>query len=346
MLMVGGDGVIVLVNKQLEGQFGYRGNELVGQKVEMLMPERFRTMHPGLRHGFFAQPEARTLGHGRELLALRKDGSEFPVEIGLSPMRTEQGLFVLASVVDVTERRQVEQELRENHEELQRLAAQILGAQETERRRIARELHDDFGQDLALVSVELDLLRQRLQASPAEAAPRIQAISDRVKQLSSSIHDLSHQLHPMKLEQLGLVAALGGLCKELGQNHDLSIEFTHEQVPETIPHEAALCLYRIAQEALRNVVKHSGAASAMALLAGRSGSLVLEVRDDGRGFDSTGVAGQGGLGLVSMRERLRLLDGELAIDTGPDAGTRLVARVPLATAPSASVESTPGLTGR
>lgn len=236
-------------------------------------------------------------------------------------------------------RRQVQQQLRESHEELRRLAHEILGAQEMERRRIARELHDDFGQDLALVSVELDLLRQRLPGSPQETEARIQATSDRVKQLSSAIHDLSHQLHPLKLEQLGLVAALGSLAKELGQNHAVQVEFTHQDVPASLPEEVAFCLYRVAQEALRNVVKHSGAASASAALAAQNGSLVLEVRDDGRGFDAAGVAGQGGLGLVSMRERLRLVGGELTVQSQPEAGTRVVAQVPLGTAAAANVES-------
>jgi signal transduction histidine kinase len=241
-------------------------------------------------------------------------------------------------------RRQMEQRLRESHEELRRLAAQILGAQETERRRIARELHDDFGQDLALVSVELDLLRQRLPAAPAEAEDRIRATSDRVKQLSSSIHDLSHQLHPMKLEQLGLVAALGGLCKEVGQNHGIPIEFTHRDIPATLAQEVALCLYRIAQEALRNVVKHSGAGGASVVLAGQNGALTLEVRDTGQGFDPAEAAGQGGLGLVSMRERLRLLAGELTVESQPGGGTRLLAFVPLAMPASASLQSKPHVT--
>jgi signal transduction histidine kinase len=265
---------------------------------------------------------------------------------GLAALVGIQALLIAGLLVQRSRRaraehgqRQVEQQLRESHEELRRLAAQILGAQEAERRRIARELHDDFGQDLALVSVELDLLRQRLSKSPEEAEARILSTSDRVKQLSSSIHDLSHQLHPMKLEQLGLVAALGSLSKELGQNHAVQVEFAHRDIPATLSQEVAFCLYRVAQEALRNVVKHSGAASASASLVGRSGSLALEIRDNGRGFDPTTVVGQGGLGLVSMRERLRLVGGELTVESQPGAGTRLLAQVPLGTAASANVQS-------
>ena len=346
VLMVGGDGQIVLVNKQLERLFGYRSAELVGRKVEVLMPERYRAMHPGLRHGFFAHPEERPMGAGRELFALRKDGTEFPVEIGLSSMRTPQGMFVLASVIDMTERRRVECELRESHEELRRLAAEILGAQEMERRRIARELHDDFGQDLALVSVELDLLQQRPPASADEAQARIQEVSDRVKHLSSSIHDLSHQLHPMKLEQLGLIAAIRGLCKELSQNHGVRLDFTDDDSHLSPSPEVALCLYRVTQEALRNVVKHSGAASASVRLRTLGETLALEVRDAGRGLDPADLAAQGGLGLVSMRERLRLVDGELTVESQPGEGVHLLAQVPLSTASSASIQSVTNATSR
>lgn len=243
-------------------------------------------------------------------------------------------------------RSQMEQELRESREELRRLAAEILGAQEMERRRIARELHDDFGQDLALVSVELDLLRQRLPATAAEAQERIQGTSDRVKQLSSAIHDLSHQLHPMKLEQLGLVAAIRGLCNELSQSHAMRIDFRHEEVPSSLPPEVALCLYRIAQEAARNVVKHSGAASASVSLYTLGETLILDVCDAGRGFDPASVAAQGGLGLISMRERLRLVGGELVVDSQPESGTRLLAQVPLGRAGSSNVQSRPHDTSR
>lgn len=241
-------------------------------------------------------------------------------------------------------RSQMEKQLRGTHEELRRLAAEILGAQEMERRRIARELHDDFGQNLALVSVELDLLRQRPPATAADAKERIQGTSDRVKQLSSAIHDLSHQLHPMKLEQLGLVAAIRSLCKELTQIHVVRIDFHPDDVPPTLPADVALCLYRVAQEALRNVVKHSGAASASVSLWTTGKTLDLEVRDAGRGFDPASVPAQDGLGLVSMRERLRLASGELTVESRPGAGARLLAQVPLGTAGSAYVQSRPDVT--
>ena len=154
-------------------------------------------------------------------------------------------------------------------------------------------------------------------------------LSGRVKQLSSAVHDLSHQLHPTKLEQLGLVAAVRGLCNELGHAHGLGIEFAAEQVPSSIPDDTALCLYRIAQEALRNVIKHSGARHARVELRGSPDAISLRISDDGSGFDPDSAAGKGGLGLVSMRERLRLVGGEITIDSRPSGGARIDVRIPL-----------------
>jgi PAS domain S-box-containing protein len=329
MLMVGQDGRIVLANAQMEKLLGYRKEEMLGQPVEMLLPERFRAKHPSFRNHFFSSPEVRAMGAGRDLFARCKDGHEVPVEIGLSPVRTDAGLFVLASVIDVTERLLAVEGLRESQRELRVLTGRLLQAQETERRRIARELHDDLNQSLALLSVELDVLGRGSPDSAAELGGRVRELSARVKQLSSAVHDLSHQLHPAKLEQLGLVAAVRGLCQELGRSHALAIEFTHPGVPEAIPEDVALCLYRIVQEALRNVIKHSGAEHAGVELSGAEDAICLRIADDGAGFDPGSARAGGGLGLVSMRERLRLINGTIAIDSAPFGGTRIEVCVPL-----------------
>jgi PAS domain S-box-containing protein len=329
MLMVGRDGRIVLANAQMEKLFGYGKAEMLGQRVEMLVPERFRKNHPAQRDGFFAMPEVRPMGAGRDLFGRRKDASEFPVEIGLSPVQTDTGLFVLASIVDITERRRAEEGLRESQHELRVLAGRLLQTQETERGRIARELHDDLGQSLALLSVEMDLLRQKPCESAAQLKGRIQELSTRVKQLSSSVHELSHKLHPSKVKQLGLVAAVRAVCRELAQTHGVPIDFTQRQVSDKLPEDTALCLYRIVQEALRNVIKHSGARRASVELLQSADMLCLRIVDDGSGFDPMEVPGSGGLGLVSMRERLHLVRGQIAIDSRPARGTRIDVRVPL-----------------
>jgi signal transduction histidine kinase len=217
-------------------------------------------------------------------------------------------------------------------------------AEELERRRIARELHDDIGQGLALLSIEIDLLGREPPATPAEFASRVQGLSIRVRELSSAVHGLSHQLHPSKVEQLGLVAALRGLCQEVGVGHDLEVTFTHFDVPEVVTPATALCLYRVGQEALRNVVRHSGTARAAVELAGTPDGLRLVVSDRGAGFDPAAL-GVVGLGLVSMRERLQMAGGELTIHARPGGGVRLAARVPAPAYRSAGTdEPTPAST--
>jgi PAS domain S-box-containing protein len=579
MVMIGEDGNIILANAYLQRLFGYRKEEMLGRPVEMLVPERFRGEHPAQRARFLASPEPRLMGEGGDLFGRRKDGSEFPVEIGLTPVRSEQGTSVLATIIDITQRRlaeraleaserryrtlfdnandaifletenddiigvnqracdllgysreellamkvpnlqapevrglpgtvikgelathqdhafegldvhrngrripveitdavieenggrfvlsivrditerkqaedalresearfrlmadaapilvwasgpdkactyfnrpwleftgrsleqelgngwaesvhaddmarclkvytthfdarqpfeveyrlrrhdgeyrwildrgvprhtpsgefagyigacidvtdrkHAEQELRTSYRRQQNLASRLLTAQESERRRIARELHDDLSQGLALLAVEMEVLSRKPPETVAQVAECLQELAANVKELSSSVHDLSHRLHPSKLEQLGLVASVGGLCKELTQAKGLPIVFAPKEVPDGIPEHVALCLYRIVQEALGNIIKHSGARHATVELTGPSDSVCLRVIDDGDGFDPNLTDGKGGLGLVSMRERLRLVGGELAIHSRLGGGTRIEVRVPL-----------------
>jgi signal transduction histidine kinase len=258
--------------------------------------------------------------------------------IGGVVLSVVEALLIVALLLERMSRRRAEGVLRSSQGELWALTGRLLQAQETERRRIARELHDDLNQSLALLAVELDLLAQSPPGTGAPLEVRVQGLSGRVKQMSSTVHDLSHQLHPTKLEQLGLVAALRGLCGELGPAHGLSIDFAAEGVPTSIPGDTALCLYRIAQEALRNVIKHSGARHARVELRGGPDAVTLRVSDDGSGFDTASVAGKGGLGLVSMRERLRLVGGEISLKSRTSGGTRVEVRTPLGAADAVGEE--------
>jgi signal transduction histidine kinase len=240
-----------------------------------------------------------------------------------------EALLIVALLLERKSRMRAEEVLRERQRELGKLTGRMLEAQESERRRIARELHDDLNQSLALIAVELDLIAQNPTRLADTSDARVREISGRVKQLSSAVHDLSHQLHPTKLEQLGLVAAVGGLCRELSSAHGLLIEFDAGRLTSTIPADTALCLYRIAQEALSNVIKHSGARQARVELRGGPEAVFLSIADDGSGFDPGSVAGKGGLGLVGMRERLRLVGGQISVDSRPSGGTRIDVRTPM-----------------
>jgi signal transduction histidine kinase len=247
--------------------------------------------------------------------------------VGAISLFVLQTALIVALLVQMARRRRADDGLRRSQNELRILTGRLLETQEIESRRIARELHDDLGQGLALLTIELQLLRQKPPDAASELSGRLQGLLARVKHLSSSVHGLSHQLHPSKLEQLGLVAAIGSLCRELADSHGLKIEFTHDQVPAALSPDTAVCLYRIAQEGLSNAIKHGGARQAEVELIGTADSISLRIVDHGRGFDPRRVHGSG-LGLVSMRERVLHIGGEITIDSQPSRGTRLQVRVP------------------
>ena len=212
--------------------------------------------------------------------------------------------------------------LRASYDQISDLGGRLIQAQENERARIARELHDDVGQQIALVVGDL----QRA-ADLGERFAR--AALGRAHGLAKSVHDLSHRLHPVKLRLLGLPAALNSLQHELS-GPGMTITFTHANVPNALPEDVTLCLYRVVQEALQNAVKHSGAREILVHLQGGEAALTATVVDDGAGFDVDAKFGKG-LGLVSMTERLEAVGGTLRIRSAPGGGTRLTMKVPAAT---------------
>jgi PAS domain S-box-containing protein len=227
----------------------------------------------------------------------------------------------IGSCLDVTDRRSVEATLRE-------LSGRLISAQESERVRIARELHDDLGQQVALLQMSIDRFEAGLSNLSDDAVQQLRAISRGTERMASGIHKTAHRLHPFKLEVVGLVTALNGLCREFSEQHELSVQFVQHDMPPVLSQDVSLCLFRIAQEALHNVVKHAKVSKATVELSGRNGDIELSVADAGAGFDVDSAAAKGGLGLVSMRERLRLVGGRLSIEALHRQGTRISACVP------------------
>ena len=203
----------------------------------------------------------------------------------------------------------------------------LIAAQEEERRKIARELHDDLSQRVALLMIRIDQLKAAV--SEKQHQRQLNSLSQAADEIATTIHQLSRQLHPSKLERLGLVAALSSHCRELSSPHNLQVQFEPRDIPNNIPIEISVCLYRVLQEALRNVVRHSGARKAQVQLQGCFGGIELIVSDTGSGFEMTPERLTGGLGLTSMYERVSLLQGELTIESSQLRGTRIGAWVPL-----------------
>jgi PAS domain S-box-containing protein len=226
---------------------------------------------------------------------------------------------------DVTERRKNEEALRD-------LSRRLIRAHEQERSRLARELHDDLTQRLARLAIDLGRIDQGVDG--ASAAETVRSVRDGLARLSEDVHSLSYRLHPTVLEDLGLAAALKAECERLARQESVAVDVKLQEVPETVPQETALCLFRVAQESLRNVARHAEARTVDLSLRQLEGGLELVVRDDGVGFDPAGQRERGHLGIASMRERVNLLAGELEHDSAPGKGTTVMVWVPLETATS------------
>jgi signal transduction histidine kinase len=251
--------------------------------------------------------------------------------VGAITVVLAQSVLIAGLLVQRARRRQAEAQVRGGQAELQKsyerihdLGARLLNAQEGERARIARDLHDDVSQQMALLEIDLELLGRAVPTSEEELAD--EALR-RARDIAKTVHDLSHRLHPAKLRLIGLVAALNGLQRELSQA-DLRITFTHDSVPSAIASEVTLCVFRVVQEALQNAVKYSRAQEVSVHLAGDQGSLILNISDDGVGFEVEKVWGKG-LGLISISERLDAIGGTVRIHSSPGAGTRLDVTIPL-----------------
>jgi signal transduction histidine kinase len=205
----------------------------------------------------------------------------------------------------------------------------LIDAQEEERRRIAREIHDDYAQRLALLATDLEELADGVGDSPFGAGQRLRNIEDQIGELGADLHSLSHRLHSSTLESLGLVAGAKAFCEEFANQQGIQVNFVHENIPLGIPGDVALCLFRITQEGLRNIKRHSGAGRAEVRLEGSGNKLHLSVADRGVGFDQNKRSPRDGIGIRSMAERLRSLGGHLEITSRPMEGTRIDAWLPL-----------------
>ena len=220
--------------------------------------------------------------------------------------------------VDITDLKQAKMELMQ-------LTERLIRAQEDERQRLARDLHDDIGQRLSLLIIGLDRLKHELSMDLRAEREQVAGALEEASELATDIHALSHQLHSSKLQHLGLKSALRELCSQMSRQHSIEVELFAEKVPWAVTEERSLCLYRVAQEALKNAAKHSGSAKIEVELGVEHGLLQLKVRDDGQGFDVNNY--EPGLGLASMRERMRMVGGTLEIHSIPGKGTEIVTRV-------------------
>jgi PAS domain S-box-containing protein len=227
----------------------------------------------------------------------------------------------IGSCIDLTERKLAEDALAD-------VGRRLIEAHEEERTWIARELHDDISQQIALLAVQLDQWNQQLPDSAVEFHDHIHHARQSLSEIAEDIQALSHRLHSSKLEYLGIVAAANSFCKELAEQKKVEVDFSHAGIPASLPKEISLCLFRVLQEALQNAVKHSGAQNFRVELCGAAEEVQLIVSDRGVGFHPQDATNHRGLGLVSMRERMQLVGGQISVKSQPGRGTTIHARVP------------------
>lgn len=296
---------------------GVEAQELLGRPREVFpeMPERWKEVNRRALQG-------ETLRADED--SWESAGSTRWARWEVRPWRKPDGNIggILVFAEDITERKRMEQTLSD-------MTRKLIESQDQERARIARELHDDIVQRLALSAVELGELQQSLQGEPPENKQRIAALGQTITEISTDLQTMSHELHSSKLEYLGLAVAARSCCREFAEHHKLDIDFQCHDVPARLPQEVSLCLFRVLQEALNNAVKYSGSRKIQVRLWETSGELHLTTNDSGKGFDLEQALQGAGLGLISMRERVRLTGGTITIDSGPNHGTRIHARVPM-----------------
>jgi PAS domain S-box-containing protein len=298
------DGIILSWNAAAERIFGFTRAEAIGRPVSILIPS-WRGPVDGMALQRLAEgPRIDPY----EAIGITKSEGTLNLSVTIAPLRDADGtVFGMAAIVrDITANKRAE-------EALSQLSRRLLEAQEQERHRIARELHDDIGQRLAALAFNL--------AGSTE-------LQQQVMELASDVQALSHELHSSRIELLGVGAAMRHFCSDFGAQQNCAVDFASQDLPNELPPEISLCLFRILQEGVHNATKHSGVRQVEVRLHGSKGHIHLMVRDHGKGFDVAAARGGRGIGLISMEERLKLVGGDLTISSQPNGGATIHARVP------------------
>ncbi len=318
--------------KDEHGQYTYLSDSYLKQLGVRAEDRRGKTdfeIYPRAIAEEFAKNDqaALTLGHPIEVTeeSIGPDGEPCTWLTYKFPFQDASGQMAVGGIgVDITERKIA-------REALQALTGRLIHTQEEERARIARELHDDFSQRLALLGISLAQLWKKLPLESVAERESVLEMLKGTKEFSTDLHTLSHELHSSRLEHVGLQSALNGLCRDVREKQKIEVKFTGSELQFKLSQDAALCLFRVAQEALANVVKHSGAKAAQVALETDGSEVTLRIRDSGKGFNPVARKSNAGIGLIGMSERLRLVGGQLFVRSQPDCGTEIVAAVPRST---------------
>jgi PAS domain S-box-containing protein len=320
---------VVLFNKAAEAVFGWLRAEAIGAPLDRFIPARYRAEHAAhVRKFAETGVSSRRMGESRIVKGLRRSGEEFPIDASISQI-SEGGQRLLTVIVrDVTKRVENEEALKRSREEIRMLAMAATTAREQEKSRIARELHDELGQALTALKIDIGWLREKAGAA-GEVGEKLAAMQALVDRTVAAARRISADLRPLMLDDLGLAAATEWLVQSFTQRTGIAcaLEATEDDLDLQDPHATAV--FRVIQESLTNVARHAQATKVTVTVDRKAGEVRLSVRDDGRGFDAGGSPRRGSFGLMGLRERASLLGGEASIESAPGQGTTIRMSLPL-----------------
>ena len=320
---------IVLFNRAAEQTFRCPRREALGGPLERFIPQRWRQAHRAHVEEFGRTGvTSRRMGDVTTLWGVRADGEEFPIEASISQAGAEGGRYYTVILRDITLRKQAEDALKASQRELRELSARVLEAREEEKAHIARELHDELGQLLTALKMDLGWLRERLPAD-AQLAARAAEMGALLDRTVGSTRRISADLRPLMLDDLGLADAAAWLVEDFAKRSGVACRIDVSEEVQGVSKAVATAVYRAVQESLTNIGRHAGARNAWVVLGAADGALYAEIEDDGRGIAPEDLAKARSLGLKGMRERIAFLGGSLDIARAPRGGTRLRLRVPL-----------------
>lgn len=325
-VLVNQDGQIVRLNDQAERLFGYERDELMGKSVDLLLPSRVRSLHSQHRTNYFPEPRTRPMGADLDLYARRKDGSEFPVDIMLSPMETDQGMMVISAVRDISESKKMQAELAESHR-------RFLTSLEDERVKLAQELHDGPIQDLYGVIFRLKSLTTDEGDKVTIGEDEVDATAGAVQHVIQILRAVCGELQPPSLAPFGLEKAVREHATHFQEAHpEMEVHLALTPDGQQLPEHVRLVLFRVYQNAVSNVVRHADARRLMINFDLDAEQAILEIADDGKGFELPSrwveFARKGHLGLVGMVERVKAIGGNTNITASPGKGTSVRVTVP------------------
>jgi PAS domain S-box-containing protein len=321
---------IVVFNQAAVAMFGCSAIEAIGHSLDRFIPQHYRTRHQEHIQTFGESgTTSRSMGKPGQVDAVRANGEEFPVEAAISHAAVFGRQFYTVILRDVTQSNLARTRLEQTQRELRALSKAANSALEAERTRIAREMHDEFGQSLTAMKMDIESMRQGLRTDQPDLQAHALAIRTSIDSLVTATRRLAFDLRPLMLDDLGLIAALEWLAKTFSERVGIDVKLTVDDPQAQITEPFASALYRTAQESLTNIARHAQASSVVMHLEHDEEYLQLTVHDNGRGIELTEMSKRGSYGLMGIRERMHLMGGTLEVSRHPTQGTQLRVRVPL-----------------